>query len=286
MARKISEKFIKEFTENSLKPVLEYVKSDDTLAMELRGKEVMIYYRGGMILAIKEESYEFTGLSVGYGEIEKPSLTTFENYFPKAKHLIDFYTKNTWEKDIQQRIVQENNYSPNSKGTDYFIIDTEYECNTGRFDFVALRWDSTTPARRLQKGYKTGITIFEVKQGVDSLTGDSGIKGHYHKFEDFIANRPNVDNFISDMVDVFQQKRCLGLVIDIDILKSLTKADVMPDIEFVFLLTNYNSDSKKLSNELENIGDCEFICANPMGYGLYERNIISKHEFLKRFSTP
>jgi len=290
MARKINDTFLDELAKNSLKPILDYVKYDDTLDMELRGDSVIIYYRGGKILEIKEEAYEFIGLDKDYllesKSIEAPSLTTFEDYFPKAKHVIDYYVvkkrNHLWEKEIQQRIVQENNYSQNSLSTDYFIIDIEYQ-DIGRADIVALQWISTTPARKLQNNYKPIITLFEVKQGKDSISGSSGIQKHYNDFQKFIANPAKVENFISDMAAVFQQKRELGLIRNMETYKLLTKTDISPDIEFVFLLANYDSDSTTLKNELKEIGDCNFICANPMGYGLYKKNIINKEKFIKLF---
>jgi len=287
MARKISNTFLKELTENSLTQILNYVKYDDTLDMELRGESVMIYYRGGKILEIKDKSYELVGLDEGYllGKIiENPTLKTIEDYFPKAKHFIDCYVlieRSQWEKEIQQRIVQENNYSDNSNDTDFFIIDMEYQ-DIGRADIVALRWDSTGHARKLPSNYKPKITIFEVKQGIDSISGKSGMYSHLKDFNDFIADKKRVDDFKQDMIDVFQQKRKLGLIRPINDNKhEVTKVDV--EIDFIFILANYKSASKNLIKELSLIPDCKFIYANPMGYGLCAKNIFNKADFIKLF---
>lgn len=287
MKRQISPNFLKELKEGTLQLILEYVKNDDTLDMELRGNSVMIYYRGGKILEIKDISYDLVGLDNGYlidKTIKKPSLKTFENYFPHAKHIIDYYVlskRSQWEKEIQQRIVQENNYSNNSNDTDFFIIDIEYQ-DIDRWDIVALRWDSTSQARKLSKKHLPKITIFEVKQGFgSSISGDSGMLSHLNAFNTFLAKK-EISAFKQDMIDVFQQKRELGLIRPINDNKHeiTTVAD---DIDFVFLLTNYKPASDKLKDELKLSPDCKFIYANPMGYGLYARNIINKEKFIKRF---
>ncbi|MDR2962144.1 MAG: hypothetical protein LBU90_00660 [Bacteroidales bacterium] len=287
MARKISQKFLDELKTGALKPLLQYVQNDHTLDLELRGSKITIYYRGGNILEVKDNG-AFISLNKKYlsktKAKTKPSLQNFTNYFPQAKHAIDNYVSvkrnHLWEKEIQQRIVQENNYSPNASDTDFFIIDIEYQ-DTGRADIVALKWDSTTPARKLQNNYLPTITIFEVKQGCKAISGKSGMESHLCNFKKFCANTENVNHFKQDMIDVFEQKRELDLIKINGNKNKITK--VAANIDFVFLLTNYKSASKKLQQELGNIGNCNFAYANPMGYGLCARNIIDKQEYVKRF---
>jgi len=286
MARKIKQAFLDELLTGRLNTILKYVREDDTLNLELRGEIITIYYRGGAILSIHQDTYSFESLSEKYHKDNTfiiPSLDNFDYYIQKAKHSIDVYitTKKNLlgEKDIQQQIVRENNYSPNSLDTDYFIIDTEYQ-DLGRFDVVALRWDSTSSARKLLKSFIPTITIFEVKQGYNSISNKSGIEKHINDFNEFISKR-DIDSFKMDMINVFNQKRSLGLIKGMDKYKEVNA--VNPDIEFVFLLVNYKHDSTQLKKALQNIEYCKFIYSNPMGYGLYARNITSKDEFINRF---
>lgn len=286
MARAIKEEFIDELINGTLNPILEYIQLDDTLDLELRGKEVTVYYRGGALLTIKQDTYNLKGLTEKYHKgksFMEPDICNIEDYMPKAKRLVDIYintVKNQLgEKDIQQQIARENNYSPNSLDTDYFIIDTEYQ-DMGRFDIVALRWDSKGSIRKLPKSFLPKITIFEVKQGYSSLSAKSGMVSHLNDFNKFLATR-DIDSFKSDMLSVFNQKRKLGLIKGMNKYKEVVA--VAPDIDFVFLLANYKHKSSQLSKALESIDDCRFVYANAMGYGLYERNIISKNKFLKMF---
>lgn len=289
MARNIKTEFINELKDGSLKQLLEYVRTDDTLNMELRGCEVTIYYRGGALLTVVQDSYTFTGLSKEYLQSDNlivPSIENIEDYIPKAKHIIDVYVNTVknhlGEKDIQQQIARENNYSVNSLDTDYFIIDTEYQ-DIGRFDIVAIRWDSTSSSRKLTaKSSSPILTIFEVKQGYKSITGSSGIVSHINDFNRFICSDV-IDDFKADMLNVFKQKCRLGLIRGVDKYKYEDINDVAKEIEFVFILANYKSNSKQIHKALKEIGGCKFIYANAMGYGLYARNLIDERQFKEMF---
>jgi len=286
MVREIKETFIEELLKGSLNPILNYIQVDDTLNMELRGDKVTVYYRGGALLTINQDTYNLESLTEKYHKgiiIAKPTISELNIYIPKAKHLIDVYinTKRNHlgEKDIQQQIARENNYSPNSLDTDYFVIDTEYQ-DLGRFDIVALRWDSKSNIRKLPKSFLPTITIIEVKQGYKSISNESGILSHLKDFEEFITTK-DIDSFKRDMICVFNQKRRLGLIKGMNKYKQVKT--VSSTIDFIFLLVNYKHDSSQLRKALDNINDCKLIYANPMGYGMYARNIINKHQFIQMF---
>ena len=194
--RKISRKFMDCLLDGDLSNLRLYVKEDDTLDLELRGKEITVYYRGGAILSIEEENdetYTWKPLDAEYKKGKAPMPTAcvrdFENYIPQAKHVIDRYIcgpkNHLGEKEIQQLVVKENNYSPNSNDTDFFIVDMEYQDSVGRFDLVALKWESSTSAR---KSDNVSIAIIEVKQGINTLRtteSNPGLRQHQNDFEEF-----------------------------------------------------------------------------------------------------
>lgn len=289
MARSIKDEFVNELKNGTLRQLLEYVRTDDTLNLELRGGEIILYYRGGALLTVVQDSYTFIGLSKEYRQSDTfivPSIENIEEYIPKAKHVIDVYVNTVknhlGEKDIQQQIARENNYSVNSLDTDYFIIDTEYQ-NFGRFDIVAIRWDSTSSSRKLTAiSPLPTLTIFEVKQGYKSIAGSSGMVSHINDFNRFICS-DGVDDFKTDMLNVFKQKCRLGLIRGIDKYRYEDINTVAKEIEFVFLLANYKSNSTQINKALKDIKECKFIYANAMGYGLYARNIIDEKQFTKMF---
>ena len=85
---------------------------------------------------------------------------------------------NLGEKEISQRIVLENNYSPYSIDTDYFIVDMEF--NDGKqFDLVALKWESTSSAHKTKR---CTLALIETKQGYSTLRSSKdnpGINRHH-----------------------------------------------------------------------------------------------------------
>jgi len=294
--RQLSKNLFNALKEGDLKGLLEYVKNDDTLDMEFRGKYFTIYYRGGKLLSVAEtdtKEYDFRPLDVQYHEgIElKNAPKDYDSYIPEAKHLIDYYIctakkNHLGEKEIQQLVVKENNYSPNSNDTDYFIVDMEYEesekIEDGRFDLIALRWDSTSAARRKDD---VSLAIIEVKQGINSIRtseNSSGLRKHQKDFNTFIEKKRNegkLEAFCDDMIEIFKQKCELGLVRANSKIEGMTSIfELKPDyenIEFICLLANYKVYSDALNNELHEMNECKFITSSFMGYGLFANNIVT-----------
>ena len=294
--RSLTKNLFNELKNGELHSLLEYVQNDDTLDMEFRNNSITIYYRGGNLLSVTEsknndDSYSYTweGINKDYlkGYKQKhEDAEQFEEYIPEAKHIIDRYIckikNHLGEKEIQQLIVRENNYSPNSQDTDYFIVDMEYEetqCK-GRFDLIALRWDSKTPAR---KSNEVSLAVIEVKQGYNSIRTNKktpGLKSHLSDFKDFDWT-PEIKN---DFLQIFKQKCELGLILANEKIEGINqyfklKLDKDKDIDFICLLANYKKASDNLHNELEDIKkenkSCKFIQAHYMGYGLYADEIFT-----------
>lgn len=128
--RAISENFMNALLSGEFKHIIEIVKVDPSLDMEMRGDSVMVYYRGGRILTINDLSIApnrsaLEGMDENYSneakfkqEIPVPDIDRIDEFFSKAKRAVDnyeFYVEHKlWEKEIQQRVVCENNYSINA----------------------------------------------------------------------------------------------------------------------------------------------------------------------------
>lgn len=299
--RKISKEFKEELLKRSLHGLLKYIQEDDTLDLELRGKEIIVYYRGGALLSIEErndKTYAWNPLNAEYkkGKASMPTacVKDFGNYIPQAKHVIDKYIvcgpkNHLGEKEIQQLVVKENNYSPNSNDTDFFIVDMEYQDNDRRFDLIALRWDSNSASRQLNK---VSLATIEVKQGTKAIRTtisrkeeiSRGLKQHQEDFNKFIEDSARKKEFMDDMLIVFKQKCELGLIKGnhkIENLKEDSELVLVGDLDFICLLANYKTASDNLKNELAEMEDCRFFTSSFMGYGLYANNIINKEEILK-----
>ena len=305
--RHLKEFFLKEFLPNGkFYELIELVKHDPTIDVELRGNRVILYYRGGKLLTINEPNDNNQGnllerldgkyfLPTRKGEknpIIVPNLTleNLDAYLYKGKYAIDWYEENVshklGEKEIQQRVAFENNRSVNASDTDFFIADMEWEDKKfgGRTDIIAFKWGHMEHRRREVKMY-----MIEVKQGENSLKGSAGLAKHMADFEKFISNESAVSDVAGDMIEVLRQKYKMGLVKGLD---KLFINDNLPDVEkecgFVYLLANYKLYSTALaevleSEEMKNKNNCKFITSFFMGYGLYKDMIVSKEDVLKNY---
>ena len=296
--RSISDGLMEILKKDYLK-ITEYVRVSPYIDMEMRGNCVMVYYRGGKILTIFENK-TMEGLAEEYynkkdknTKLLVPQIDTIEDYFAKAMHIIDmheFTNSRLGEKEIQQRVVYENNLSVNACKTDYFVADIEWADNDtlgGRADIIAFRWNHMEHKKRLLQ-----LTIIEVKQGEESIVTSvdnngkisAGLLKHYDDFEKLRQDKDGVKTLAEDMLIVLKQKMDLGLVKGLEKLFKDSRGnkktpEILPEVDFLFLLSNYHHYSDNLKNELEKLpDDARFISSSFMGYGLYKDLIRSKKD--------
>jgi len=297
LKRELDEYFMDDLLNGNLKEILNYVKKDHTLDLEIRNNYVNIYYRGGNILRIKKKGakYEFhfdnkyitfdSSLKI----INMNINTDWNSYFPQAKQVMDFYfsAHNNEEREYQQLVVRENNYSSISNGTDYFILDIEYDNHKGaRFDIIAIEWPSEATKRKLFKGFKPKLVVIEMKYGDGALSGKSGMKKHFDDFAKLISNPVDISDLKDEMLNVFKQKRKMGLIPCLsDSNNSNSVAQFSEEIELLFLIANHDPESKKLIKKLsgQSLSNVSFIVSNFMGYGLYNHCIHETQIFKNNF---
>ena len=288
--RQLSPNFLTMLLKGAYYNVLKMVQEDDTVDMEMRGESVIIYYRGGKLFELYENGTLVT-LDDQYGTTQTVlSIDNIIQYSQEAKHLIDRYQttvkRNLGEKEISQRIVQENNYSPYSIDTDYFIVDMEF--NDGKqFDLVALKWEATKTAHQTKK---CTLALVETKQGYKTLRSSKvnpGLNRHYSDYMEFVQS-DDIKDFKNDMLEIFKQKCILGLINGINgendnlNVDTNTKFQLSEDIEFVVILANYKQASRNLANELKEIPKdncCKFSQSSFMGYGLYSGYMLNFEQF-------
>lgn len=309
MKRSITSKFLKLLSDGNLHKITDFVRIDPYLDLELRGNCVMVYYRGGKILTAYENQ-NLEGLADEYylskdADRLNPTIEAIEDYFAHAKHIVDIHEASRYsklgEKEIQQRVVYENNMSVNACNTDYFIADIEWADNAslgGRADIVAFRWNHMEHRKRVIQ-----FTLIEIKQGENAIKTkeadeqiSAGLRKHYSDFLSFKSNPDYVNDCAKDMLLVLKQKKELGLAKGIDQLfektivieddsgkKNKKSIAVDPEIktepDFLFLLANYHHYSTNLKEECKTLpDDCKFIYASFCGYGLYKDFIKTKKD--------
>ena len=252
--------FLDDLADGVLAPLLERVKLDATLNLELRGEHINVYYRGGSLLKVS-----VSGPAGGYDVFFDGKHFRGEEVvdYPRAvgtaqdvRHLFEvtpflkramdrFFTKRRNEEgEVQQRIVYDNNASSIALGTDYYACDIEYMSSHGKFDIVAVHWPSSSHERKRSRDRR--LVFIEVKHGDDAVSGASGIVAHVRDVNAFASDAGRLEEIKSDMVRVFNQKRSLGLMKCNKDLESFGAEKPL----FVLMLANHDPDSIKLRREL------------------------------------
>ncbi|BEH08894.1 hypothetical protein GSUET_05060 [Geobacter sulfurreducens subsp. ethanolicus] len=291
-----------------LHPIVNRIQKDRTLDFQIRSNEVHIYYRGGKILGIKPSTNiyicEFDANYDRYKELQLPVFPkkvssesdskSIVEAFPQMKQAIDFYFashKDGSEREFQQLIVRENNYSIVSNATDYFIVDIEYDSmandKRARFDLLAIKWESDGSHRKNPKKFLPKLAICELKYYTQALSGKAGLMDHVKDVSAFIAKPGNVEQLKIDVLEMFRQKRELGLV-DFGVGDNNNPVEHLDNsIELILMLANHDPESTKLKN-LEEIPDenglvVKVAVANFLGYGLYKESVYDLSDFREKY---
>lgn len=296
--------FFNDLKNGLLSPLLDRVKKDHSLDLEIRENYINIYYRGGNILKISpnpkpntyipafDENYESTSKTPLPPLLSKPGeVESLCALIPNLKQQMDFWFSKHHkdEREIQQQIVRENNRIKRSAtSTDYFICDMEYANPPARLDLVAAHWPSSGTNRKNNRNI--GLSFIEIKYADSALKKPSGIEKHIRDLKAFTKSPAWITNIKKEMKEIFNQKRALNLI---EAKKDISSfSDQKP--EYIFILANHDPDSSILKSVLSNIPsyynegyeqfDLKFASSNLMGYGLYENNVIKLSEFLKYYT--
>jgi hypothetical protein len=212
--RKINPDLKKRLLHGDLKPLLDYVKSDEQLRLEVRTKgEAFVYYRKGLALEIGSLKVDKK-----YGKVPSTDLVFQEpeKYFQQIKLIIDNWlksNKNRNEFDTQQKIAY-HNQDINGR---FFIVDMEY----------AFEQHQIEKSERIKRAkfdlfgidmVEGRMILFELKKGMKSLTGQSGLQDHINDFNKYINGRNSSifrGSLYRDLINIINDKRDLGIIPDI-----------------------------------------------------------------------
>ena len=305
--RGLSQKFMDDLQQGCLQGILERIKHDDTLTLEIRENYINIYYRGGNAVRIsyKKSDYEYwfdtkyvtdpsvKSILLGLNQQQGSQfIGAWVEALPMIKNQMDiwFSKHRKEERDYQQVVVRENNYGGSSNDTDYYICDIEYADRNGRFDMIAVKWTSTGPQRKLNSDL--GLAFIEMKYMDKSLTGKSGLADHISGMNAFLADPQNLVKVKEEMKTVFNQK------VDLRLLNGIKKIGSFSDAkpEYILILGNHDPAKSVLRRELEALlslqtfvdfsalADLKVATASLMGYGLYNECIYPIDIFLNKYS--
>lgn len=301
--RGLGASFMADLQGGILAPVLQRARDDGSIDLQIRDGRINLYYKGLNALEVVEKgsgkyafqvdlSYAKSRHALLRGLRPSTSVTTAEGCrswlrrLAQVKDAIDCYSgeiKGAQEKEVQQNLVAENNRAGSGRATDYFICDVEH-ARTGhgfRFDALAVRWPSR-PAER-KKAAELGLAFVEVKFGTGALSGAAGLASHVKDVERFVAHEggEELQRLKAEMVDVFNQKRQLGLIECSKPIRSFSSGKP----ELILVLVNQDPDSDVLERELDRIEpagcvDVVVAQANGMGMGLYCERMVPLSEFV------
>ncbi|MFT5700930.1 MAG: hypothetical protein ACI8ZB_003815 [Desulforhopalus sp.] len=287
-----------------LRPVTEKLLNDHTLMLAIRDGYVNIYYRGGNLLKIQKSSssYEvffdanYNKESVKLPEIPKNVSTKDEveslvKLFPYLKEVMDHYfaKNNKPEREFQQLVARENNYSSISNESEYFISDIEFaDTEIGaRFDILAVRW----LASQRKNGSKCVPVLVEMKYGDNALDGSAGLIKHLEDIESMVSDSSGkYINLLKGMEEQFNQLDQLKLL-NFNRSKSGTVVQLNPEDkpELVLLLANHNPRSEKLANIVNDeklsqyadsdFFDLKFFVSSFAGYGMHSDCMLDLSQF-------
>jgi len=306
--RRLPQAFINDLKdkEGILYPLLDRVKHDDTLMLSIRDGYINVYYRGGNLVRV---SYNDNGtykafFDTRYNKTEIPlpeppkTIKSLDNTnawiaaFPSLKETMDisFSTNSKSEREFQQLIARENNYSTISNETEYFVTDIEFtDSSIGAcFDLLAVRW----LACQRRKNNECRPALVELKYGDGALNGSAGLIKHLEDINKILSDHEKYKVILQTMEMQFEQLAELGLVR----LKSSSKSsgielNSQTKPEVIIVLANHNPRSRKLADilnspEIKDLNDpskfdLKFFIASFAGYGFHQDCMVSLNEFQK-----
>ncbi len=259
--------FLSELKSGSLKPLVDLIKSNDDLVLQIRDNYFNVYYKGGNVAKVTSpKSVEFD--ENYFRAHSEKSDEDWDDIKNKRQDAIDLFKKGLFgkyidtvksametywhdilkDKGVAEKMAQHQICILNNFQADYTVIDLEYQVSTEseckyrgnrrtkkgnlpspRFDIVAIRNSDHR------------LCIIELKKGTKALKDPSGVQEHAESFANTIGyNKKTKLAFVDEMNNVLLQKRDY-----LDLLDKGITIDMSLEPEFMFA---YQFDSTDKSH--------------------------------------
>lgn len=210
-----------------LRGVLERVKQDDQLRLEIRDGRFNVYYGGGSLLNVdaRKDPWEMRfdrEYFRGSAQILPNLPRQFRNSADSVAWVNAFQDlmkgMDAWrqanprdERRHCQEMAKANSARAGPPSGDFCVLDLEYQWAQRRFDLIAARRRPTTDE---STGWTEPSLVFiEVKSDERACTGPSGLAGHARDYQSIVEAPPlQAERIREEFEAVIQQKRRLGLV--------------------------------------------------------------------------
>jgi hypothetical protein len=278
--------------------------------LAIREGYINIYYRGGNLLMVEErggESYKpsFDRRYSTNGEaipvlptsIEcQADATTWVDGLPRLKEIMDaYFSRNSKpEREFQQIVARENNYSTLSNESEYFVTDIEFADSelAARFDMLAVRW----LASHRKDGTNCRAALIEMKYGDGALRGSAGLLKHLQDVDALVSDSGKYRTLLETIESQFDQLDRLGLLsFNRSTQGTKVKLTTTDAPEVIFILANHNPRSTKLSSILDGLEvsaygqsrsfDLRFFVSSFAGYGLHSACMRTLSQFRALLNT-
>ena len=254
-----------------LLPLLEIVRSDKDLVLEIRNNYFNIYYKGGNMLKVespnsiqfdhnyfkgyKRPKFESDEKEKARKELKKKMLAVLKkernygDFVRKMKDLMDNYwiwLKEVKGKSLKEKDVQHSLCINNTEEFEYTIIDVEFQVSTeaeykyqkptrpkGRF--VASKKISPRFDIVAVRNSDHRLCVIELKSGVNSLYSKSGIGDHADSYEGTIGRMPQ--SFKDEIKGIINDKKFLGLLS-----KNFIISDMDPEFIYAYSFKSKDKD--------------------------------------------
>ena len=303
--RALSQNFMNDLLnpDGLLHSILERVKKDHTLMLSIREDYINIYYRGGNILRVKERNGSYSAFfdnEYNQSGLPSPDLPdaiesqdaarVWDDSFQDLKGIMDFYfSKHSKpEREFQQLVARENNFSTIANQSEYFISDIEFADSAlgARFDILALRW----LASQRKSTSNCQPALIEMKYGDGALSGNAGVLKHLQDIDALVSNSDKYEALLETMEMQFNQLDELGLMTFNRVANwTKIKLDVDEKPEVIFVFANHNPRSSKLhtiliDRKIEEYDqspnfDLRFYVSSFAGYALHADCMVTLAQF-------
>jgi hypothetical protein len=248
--RKISGDFIDNLKVGFLAPILDKVRADKDLDLQVRDGYINIYFKGNSLLKLTEKSSDLYAVDIhqkflGGFELgpftDNRSVQAFVSRIPEIKENIIIHGKSSLEIEYEQLIIRANNQEPRNT-TEYFIVDRQYTETGQRFDLTGIFW-SREGRNRNRKALPALIEVkFALNSDIKNIA--SQVEGYYTSISE------KIEDFAVEIKNLLVQKIDLGLFKDtqnrLDAMKQLKISTDPNDIQIILGLVDYNPASKLL----------------------------------------
>jgi hypothetical protein len=286
--RGLSENFMKELKSGFLSGIIQKVRKDKDLDLQIRENNINIYYKGNALLKLKEiktkRTYRVTINPKFKSSLDIPNYlhdteTTekFLSIVPSLKENIVKEASSSLEAEYEQEIIRANN-NERKINSEYFIVDRQYtdiKPNTDeriRIDLTGFFWDG----RNRRSNQTVPLCIMEIKFG---LNGD--IKDVHKQIDSYYQSiKKDTKGKAKEAKKVFGQKLELNLINhrSVEALETLSFSGNIEDYQFIIILVDYNPygrSFKKAVSELKKLPFANQIRIFRSGLAIWREDLSS-----------